>query len=66
MVNFQGFSLFEVLVALVLISCASLGFLTRQWQSQQFLNQSVEQAMLSLQVSNQLERVYPTCERNMA
>lgn len=51
----QGLSLLEVLIALLLISGASLVFLHQQWQIQRVINESLQRSITNQQQNNLAE-----------
>lgn len=54
---YQGFSLTEVLVALLLLTTTSLTLLQQQWQTNQRLNQALLRALALTQLDNNSERI---------
>ena len=57
MTNHRGFSLTEVLVALILVSSAALTFLRQQWQLSQTVNQTLNYAKNLVQLDNLREKM---------
>lgn len=54
---YQGFSLTEVLVALLLLTTTSLTLLQQQWQTNQRFNQGLLRALALIQLDNNSERI---------
>jgi prepilin-type N-terminal cleavage/methylation domain-containing protein len=57
MTIYQGFSLTEVLVALLLVTTTSLTLLHQQWQASQFFNQALLRSLALVQLDNNSERI---------
>lgn len=55
MTNYQGFSLTEVLVSLLLISSTSLALLHQQLQMSQLLNQALKRSLIAAELENNRE-----------
>lgn len=54
---YQGFSLAEVLVALLLVTTTSLALLQQQWQTNQLFNQALLRSLALTQLDNNSERM---------
>ncbi|KTD35804.1 hypothetical protein Lnau_0788 [Legionella nautarum] len=60
MTSQKGFSLLEVLVALLLITSSSIVLLQQQWQLSQFLNQLIMNSQAQVQSDNHYEKRSPS------
>jgi prepilin-type N-terminal cleavage/methylation domain-containing protein len=57
MANYQGFTLTEVLVSLLLVTSTSLAILRQQWQLSQVLNQTLSASRALVQLDNNSEKI---------
>jgi prepilin-type N-terminal cleavage/methylation domain-containing protein len=55
----KGFSLLEVLIALLLITSSSIVLLQQQWQLSQFLNQVISDSQALILSDNHYEKHSP-------
>ena len=56
MTHYQGFSLTEVLISLVLISSTSIALLRQQWQLGHVLNQTLTKTQVLIEFDNNNEK----------